>query len=1341
MDALEKTERDLPGLTDWVLWTRRPLTKGDQKWFYSLKTPFKLRLWTADDVEQLLTGDAEMLRRTYFGELVLSPAELSSIHKASAARIRRRWIPEVHQEVDAERTIRQMLAERKSWDSLSALANRLKIAIGGIENSSKKVSGPLSTDLADFARTGNLVSDFALRIGSLLESGDLALLRQELIGRPTAVAMNLAILPRKLRARRLLLGLSTTNALADIRLVISLLEDVDNALSKRLVAVLAGAGGGKTQLAAQLTSSADDRPSGLLLHGQDLRARDGLDDLSRQVSIQGVPVQSMEALLAAVDAAGQRSHKRLPVVIDGLNEAEDPRRWKGLLAALIEIASRYPHVLVVCTVRHTSAYRLQSFARPQDDEEPSFANETLPENATRLDMPDFGHDAYAAIGKYFQYYKIRPADAEIPFELLTNPLTLRLFCEVTNSKRERIVGIEAMPTNLTGLFERYLDQVAERISELAAYTRRYLQQDVRAALDRIGWALWEKKDRSLDLVELQELLGERGCLWNDSIVRALEEDGVLLRAPGRPPNGSRVQAAYDLLGGHLVGKALLGGLGRDHIEEWLKEPSTLAALSGSAGEQHPLVIDIFRALVGLVPRQLHGSQLWTILEEPLRSAALRLAASLEAQFLDGETVAQLSRIVRESLPGSSDLLKRLRQTRSAASHPLNAHFLDGILREMPMATRDVGWTEWVRKNRSDLSVDIERFENRWKSTKSDSVSDSLRACWMMWTLTSTVRILRDTATRALYWFGQINPSTLFKMTLEALGTDDPYVPERMLAASYGVAMAIFGDRTTQDINLPILTEFALNLFKSMFAEAAPHSTTHAISRDFARHIIAIALVHRPELLDPSERELAKPPFRSGGIRDWGEQKKEGDDSELHYGGPLGMDFFNYTLGHLVPDRHNYDFKHAEYRTIAANILWRMAQLGYTPELFDKIDREISSENWGPRSEENAGRIDRYGKKYSWIAYYELYGHRYDKGLLKGRYDEAEERPSDIDIDPSFPTEPLSLQVVKADWLGNRAVPLKRWIDRGGLPKLSPYLVVRELNGRKGPWVLLDGHFRQTDMRSKRAIFAYARGLLIAKGAGTLPLAAEKHQMRPPDVAGDYYTFYGEIPWSDTFPPNGTSDLEIIVGRQVRRDTEPRIRLYRGKEQLSDDRVAEILKRFFVLKRQTEKAFQRILKAEGITSSRVVYVTRKTNVPKVRTVQCFTPVRENRWESYHSALNPGRGVTVLTREIAESLDLRFRLPDWDLYDSKGEMASTSIEWGSFYTNGQSGCFLRKDLLLRFLQAKRLQLIWIVWGEREVWMKDYEKESSLKIEHWRKRFQQVFRYDGRQIRRGESTEVYN
>jgi hypothetical protein len=70
-EGLQKTEKYLPELTDWVLWTRRTLTTEDQDWFNRLSSKMRLHLWTGDEVDNLLSGQAAVLRSTYFGELVL----------------------------------------------------------------------------------------------------------------------------------------------------------------------------------------------------------------------------------------------------------------------------------------------------------------------------------------------------------------------------------------------------------------------------------------------------------------------------------------------------------------------------------------------------------------------------------------------------------------------------------------------------------------------------------------------------------------------------------------------------------------------------------------------------------------------------------------------------------------------------------------------------------------------------------------------------------------------------------------------------------------------------------------------------------------------------------------------------------------------------------------------------------------------------------------------------------------------------------------------------------------------------------------------------------------------
>jgi hypothetical protein len=1036
----------------------------------------------------------------------------------------------------------------------------------------------------------------------------------------------------------------------------------------------------------------------------------------------------MEALVAAVDAAGQRAHRRLPIVIDALNEAEDPRNWKGPLASLDEILRGYPYVLVICTLRT------------------AFVDDALPLGIGRLDIPGFGHDTIQAIRRYFTHFRINAADAELPFELLSHPLTLRLFCEVTNPKREREVGIEAMPGSLTGLFERYLDQAAERIAELAPRTRRYRQQDVRNALDQIGWALWEEKGRRLDLTALRHRLGEDGCVWDESIVRALEQDGILLREPGEPPNGSRVAGVFDALSGHLVANAVLTRFGRIGLVPWLKDQATLAALTGPLADRHPLSSDIFRALVGLVPRRLHRQQLWSLLEEPLRTDALREAAELEGAYLDAVTVDRLSALAIHRQAGTRDLLDRLWQARGAPAHPLNAEFLDAVLRSMSVVERDLRWTEWIRRNSDKFLADLQWLVIQWHTRIDRSLADRLRARWVMWTLTSTVRRLRDQATHALYWFSRGDPGALFDLTIDALAINDPYIPERMLAAAYGTGMALHGDPASRDFRDRILPGFALRLYQAMFAKGAPHSTTHALMRDFARQTLQLALRHSPTCLNSRQRKRVVPPFRDGGIREWGRHAGFGQSSAFSYSGPLHMDFANYTLGRLVPDRANYAFTDRQYMGVLANVYWRLAQLGYSPAAFEEIDKAISSHHWGSRSEENAGRVDRYGKKYSWIAFYELYGLRFDKGLLKGRYSDREERPSDVDIDPSFPSEPHDTQVMAVDWLGSRNRSLESWIEHGEQPDIMPYLVLDEVNGARGPWVLLDGSISQVDEQNRRALFALPRGLLVPRRHGQeirrLLARQEIGKHRLPEIPEDYYTFAGEIPWCETFPKNGRTSLEIHTGYRIKKFPRTEVRFYREGKELNEEEATALLKklRLAIGEKERDQAVLSLLKAERLTYRETKTWSKSKEVIS-KTLPVLLPVRESNWESYHSGVNPGQHTIVPAREIAEAFGLLLRPPIWDMYEPDGELASITIKWGNLWTTGHRLCFLRGDIMDQFLKRNRLELIWAFWGAREIRLATEEyRDEGKKFKHWRKGFQRIYHYQNSRVIAGKASEHY-
>lgn len=1086
VDGVRKTETYVPGVTDWILWTRYPLTKSDQDWFNKISTDMTLHLWASEEVDNLMVGQAAVLRGTYFGELVLTPEILSEWHEQSVAPIRLRWQPEVHQSVDAERELRRMLGDIGSWEAIQTLADEIRVGVEGLQWAIG-LPGELGTLLRAVTDVASNVVAVLDQIGVAISLGDLDILRETLSTSPVEISGEVRTAPRRLRSARHVSGLHVTNLVAACHEAILLLAEVEDAYSSGVVAVLAPAGCGKTHLAAQLTDGISGRPFGVLFHGRDLHASHTLDDLARRFSIAAQPVPSLESLLAAMNAAGERSRHRLPLVVDGLNEAEDPRVWNSQLAILETKLVNYPYVLVVCTLR------------------PEFESEVLPPDLNRLSIPDYGSDVIEAIRKYFSYYMIHAIDAPIPLGLLKHPLTLRLFCEVTNPKREVVVGIDAMPGSLTTLFDRYLEQAGARIAKLAPLSHRCYDQDVRKAIFEIGGALWDKQARSIDVEELRSLLKDDGRPWDQSMVRALEHEGIVLRMPN-DGSGTYVPA-YDMLGGHLVANALLSRLGGDRFVAWIRDESTTGALAGKFASRHPLARDIVYSLVGQVPRRLQSRQLWQMVEEPLRSRALRLAAGLDAKYLDTETINALLDLVRQPQQQIPDLLERLREVRGVENHPLNVDALDGVLRSMDVADRDLRWSEWIRLSHKDELVDLERLESRWRRRMSRQ-GDRLRARWVAWILTSTVRRVRDQATRTLYWFGRLDPEGLFGITLDLLPVNDPYVGERALAASYGVVMS--NQYADADFGAS-LRSFLVQLSAAVVGDSATSPTSHYLSRLYIRGIVAFA----KKFYGTEVPDALRGDWRFGAPNAVAPILSVDPRAE-EVGQTLHMDFENYTLGGLFEGRTNYEMNHVGHQAACAYVRGVVWDLGWRRDRFGDLDRTIANSAYQSRGERT--HVERYGKKYGWIGFFS------HAGLLEehGRLPHDNRRIADVDIDPSFPEPPLVERAsdLSQAWLRPEIKSDERWIRDGDIA-VPRQLLRRECIGeQEGPWVAVHCNLKAVDRILGREVSCVLSAIVTVKDS-TVVLAEGVEDWSPilwisQSVPNDYYTFAGEIPWSPEF---------------------------------------------------------------------------------------------------------------------------------------------------------------------------------------------------------------------------------
>ena len=87
--------------------------------------------------------------------------------------------------------------------------------------------------------------------------------------------------------------------------------------------------------------------------------------------------------------------------------------------------------------------------------------------------------------------------------------------------------------------------------------------------------------------------------------------------------------------------------------------------------------------------------------------------------------------------------------------------------------------------------------------------------------------------------GEKFPEVLFTHVVTSLRFNDPYVPERMLAAAYGTTLSLVDSEAALSFR-PLLGNLANTLYRKMFGPSACNATHHTLMRDYALGIIEIA---------------------------------------------------------------------------------------------------------------------------------------------------------------------------------------------------------------------------------------------------------------------------------------------------------------------------------------------------------------------------------------------------------------------------------------------------------------------------------------------------------------------
>ncbi len=908
---------------------------------------------------------------------------------------------------------------------------------------------------------------------------------------------------------------NTREAIAALRDLYDWLLSPACSLAFERVFVLSGvAGSGKSH---GVCDAADRRFSENLLtcltFGHEFR---GIPDpWTRLLENLGLPITlGMNGLLDALNAAGEASGSLLIIYIDAINETRPLGYWRDRLSTVIQATQRRPHLRLCITCRT------------------SFIRSCLPEgnSLSIVEHAGFSGIERVACQAFFQYYNLAPPIAPILQPEFANPLYLRLLCETLRS-----CGLRRMPSGWSGLAPTIRAFLQEKERQFAAeYETSEGANIVSGCLMAIVHAIADLGDSALSRSQAQQVISAARSQANilpvlDWLVRTdlLMEDAPAADAP--LDDESVVRPAFERLGDFLIAGELVERTRQTGIAVACKPGGPLYTLlkDSDALEQNSGVL---AALSILVPEQNPGLEFPNLVDdESIRSSIVRIAVrSFPSRDPTTFSSASVS-LIKEALGLRDFSFNALDAILAISWQPsvIDAFWLDGHLRRKLLAKRDAFWCAYLHDRFESHGV-VHRLINAAFELPIDQLELEIAERWaivLLWFTAAANRRIKDGATRAVTAILTAHPQILPSVLRRLIDSDDDEVRERTLLSCYG---ALIVSRNNDAIR------FVTSIIQEAYRKE-PTEFANALIRDHIRCISELARTYNalPEGSDP---ELTMRPIDSEWPLDLpsDEEIKRWEMLPKLARSCLDDDFFVYSMDCLRPWEDAVPKK-----DMGKWILQRVAAgFFYEGSGCEQYDGYMLGKYGGGRSREKWA--DRIGKKYQWVAMYQLASRLHDH--VKRKNDKWTPKPlrtplillEERKLDPTLSSDMMSREQdsdtwwigSSADLVSNKQLPGAEWITRQeDLPLFEKLLSVVKRDGQR--WRLLvsypswGGRDKDADWNNPyRHVWTHVESYLIPKKE--IEAAYDCLHRRNffgrwmPEGADWLYGFAGEYPWATSF---------------------------------------------------------------------------------------------------------------------------------------------------------------------------------------------------------------------------------
>lgn len=671
--------------------------------------------------------------------------------------------------------------------------------------------------------------------------------------------------------------------------------------------------------------------------------------------------------LEVLNQKAKESKKRIIIFIDAINEGKGRYFWPENIKSFILEIKKYKYLGLVLSIR--SSYKKLIF--PQ-----SIKEET---NVIEQKLYGFRNNEYDASKLFFKNYNIQLPSVPLLHPEFQNPLFLKLFCEgIKRSGQNKVPdGIQGISSIINFFIKNVNDVLSKPIRFDYSESINLVDKTVSALIrHRIENDLkYIKYDDAIEIVEdtVSKYVTKKGTYLDELISEGILSKNLFWIEKDKYEEG--IYFTYERFEDHIICKFLLESY--SNIEEEFKESGHLFKyVTDRDLYLYKGLIDAFsiqipekynKEFFEIIPSLKDN---YSIIESFVNSLLWRKYESINEKSKDYVNNYVLK------YQGTYDLFwETMLSVASIPEHLYNAYLLHDYLMQFTMADRDAEWTQNLRYKYDDDSAVKRIIEWAWAEEDKTHISDEsikLSSIVLAWFHTSTNRKIRDCSTKALVNLLQNRINILIDLLELFKEVNDPYVYERLFAVAYGCAL-----RTKQKDKLPALSYYIYDTIFNTDDEIYPH----ILLRDYARGVIEYTChINKNLCIDLSK---VRPPYKSHFDDEFPtdeEIDEKFDPKEEGYWGKnkWGITAILITMG-VEGGRRSYgDFGRYRFQSaldcwdISANelsnlaIKWIIERYGYDPNKHGEFDSEI-----GIGRARNTMPNERIGKKYQWLALYEI----------------------------------------------------------------------------------------------------------------------------------------------------------------------------------------------------------------------------------------------------------------------------------------------------------------------------------------------------------------------------------